>query len=252
MKIILDEEKAAKESIETGKIHNNIHTTIKILIRYWNSIGMNKAQIRDEIEDFLIKNYKGFNSAKWQDDLDKKVKKYTKNKKPLIKVDNIKITQNELDYIGGLENDIQERLAFTLLVYAKVGNAINPNNKNWVNANMKELFKDAKMTGNNQRKYKYIYKIKEYGGIYITKVVNSNGIRIDFLDEDSEVVIIIDDFREFVLEYEKWKGRDIGECEVCGRRIPYYNNKKYCDECQREKQLQWQRESMKKFRKRVK
>jgi predicted amidophosphoribosyltransferase len=46
-----------------------------------------------------------------------------------------------------------------------------------------------------------------------------------------------------------WRGDDIGRCEDCGKRIKITNNRgKYCNECWKERQKEWQRESMKKIR----
>ena len=30
-------------------------------------------------------------------------------------------------------------------------------------------------------------------------------------------------------------------CEACGKRVEWYNNRKYCDECYKEKQKEWDR-----------
>lgn len=233
MKIILDEKAKAEEILNSGEIYDNIYTTMRVLIKYWYlNDGLRKKKITEKLESFLEKSYEGYNPAKWQDKIEKEVNRYIRKKYQFNKVENINITKSELEHIRGLDNIILERLAFTMLVYCKIENTIKPNNKNWINADMKELFKDAKIVGNNTRKYGYLHKIKEYGGIYVTHAVDGDGIRIDFTDEDSEAEIVISDFREFVLEYLKWRGENIGNCEVCGCRIEITGkNQKYCNEC---------------------
>ncbi len=38
-------------------------------------------------------------------------------------------------------------------------------------------------------------------------------------------------------------------CEICGERVTYYNNRKYCDKCYKEKQREWEKKSKDKSRK---
>lgn len=233
MKIILDEKAKAEEILKDGIIYDNIYATMKLLIKYWYlNDGLRKKKITENMEAFLEKAYEGYNPAKWQDKIEKEINRYIRKKYPFNNVKSINISKSELEYIRGLDNMILERLAFTMLVYCKIENSIKPDNKNWINADMKELFKDAMVIGNNTRKYGYIHKIKEYGGIYVSKAVDGNGIRIDFDDSDGEIEIVITDFREFVLEYLKWRGEDVGSCEVCGCRIKMTtSNNKYCKSC---------------------
>lgn len=240
MKIILDEKVKAEEILSSGEIYDNVYTTMRLLIKYWFlNDGLRKKKITEKLESFLEKNYEGYNPAKWQDKIEKEVNRYIRKKYPFNKVESINITKSELDHIRGLDNIILERLAFTMLAYCKIENIIKPNNKNWINADMKELFKDAKIVGNNTRKYGYIHKVKEYGGIYVTQVVDGNGIRIDFASEEGDAELIVSDFREFVLEYLKWRGENIGNCVECGCRIEITNNRiLYCKECAKKSELE--------------
>ena len=58
--------------------------------------------------------YPNYNSVKWSITLDKQVKK--SKKYPLIEIDNIPVTQNEMNTVMSLKNIRKQRLAFTLLV----------------------------------------------------------------------------------------------------------------------------------------
>jgi len=37
-------------------------------------------------------------------------------------------------------------------------------------------------------------------------------------------------------------------CEVCGKRIEYYNNKRYCDECAKQIKMEMDKKRMRKLR----
>lgn len=250
MKIILDEKAVAEEILNTGKIYENIYITIKLLIKYWYiEEGLRKKKITDNLNKFLEENHQGYNQAKYENTIEREINAYIRKKYPFTKVENINITKNELKYIRGLENITLEKVAFSLLVYCKIMNQINPNNSNRINGDLKELFKDARVVGSNEKKYTYIHKIQEYGGIHSTKKIKKQSIRVDFVDEENETEIVISDFREFILEYLKWRGEDIIECEVCGKRVVKVNNKiKYCDECAEEIKKELDRERMKNIR----
>lgn len=69
------------------------------------------------LENFMLVSYPNFNPVKWQDTIERQVKKAKKYS--LIEIDFIPITKNELDTIKSIKNKPQERLAFTLLCLAK-------------------------------------------------------------------------------------------------------------------------------------
>ena len=236
MKIILNEKEVAEQIISSSKKYRNVDTTIDLLIKYWNNIGFNKDEIIESLDEFLSVTHKSYNRVRWANRIDGTINYHLKNNFELTDVKNVVITKSELEYIRGIDSIVTERLAFVLLVYAKILNQINSDNNNYIKNKMDEVFRCAKVTGNTDRKYGYLHQIREYGGIDRPLRVNGSSIQIDFIDEDSEVVMEITDFREFVLEYLKWRGDNIGECEVCGVRIEITNNKTVCcRECAKNK-----------------
>lgn len=237
MKIILNERKQAEEVIFSNQIYRNVNTTIDLLVKYWNNMGYDKNTILSNLDKFLSSAHKNYNKVKWAHKLNGTVDYHMRNNFDLNNIEQVNITENELNHIRGMDNIVIERLAFSLLVYAKILNQINPKNNNYVKNRMDEVFKCAKIIGNTDRKYGYLHQIREYGGIDRPLRVNGTSIQVDFIDEDSEVILEITDFREFVLEYLRWRGENIGNCEVCGIRIKIVNNRvKYCDECWKGKQ----------------
>ena len=234
MKLILNEKEILEKSLNEGFVDTDKPTnTIRILAKHYLSIGMNRPQTIFSIDKFFSDNYKGYNTVKWQNTIEKIVNSIHKNKDyKLINIEKVEITENELERIRNINNDRLERLTFTLLVYAKIFNQLNENETNWVNSEHKYIFSDARVAVKVREQGEMFYKLREFGLIDISKKVDCTNIKINIVDKESKVLITITDFRNFVYEYLKWKGDKIGNCENCGILIKLTNgNLKYCKEC---------------------
>lgn len=232
MKIITNEKEIVRQALEEKIIHKKPSVTVSTLVKYYYGIGMDKIQIKKEIQHFLSQNYPYFNIVKWQKMIDNFVNKYANSESKLITVENIKITKNELNIISGVNNLKQEKILFVLLVYAKIHNQLNKNNNNWTNSEDKDIFSDAKLTVKIKDQRLTLHKLFQTGLISFAKKVNSTNICVNFIDEDSEEVIVLNDFRNFIYEYLKWKGEKIGYCSECGDRFRITSNRKeYCNTC---------------------
>lgn len=252
MRLILNESKVVKEAIE-DKIYDKKKPTniIRLLSKYYLSSGMNKPQTIEAIDKFFIeRKQKDYNSVKWRNTIEKIVNGIHRKKDyELFDVGEINITDIELEKISELNNLKYEKVMFILLVYAKIYNKLNDNQKYWVNEELKYIFSDTKMTLKEVDQCKIIFELSQLGYIEVSKNVDCTNIHVLIANEDSESQIVINDFRNLIYYYLRWKGEKIIECEKCGKLIKPNNNKtKYCKECARETQLQWQRESMRKSR----
>jgi hypothetical protein len=247
MKLILNEKKMVNEYLNGKSVDEKPTNTIRLLVKHYFSIGMNKSQVIDNIEDFFNENMNGYNNVKWQTTIERIVNSIHKSRDySLLVIECINITKSELDTIRNLKNARLERLAFSLLVYAKIYNQMNNNNSNWVNAEHKYIFSDAKVAVKVQEQSLMLHKLAESGLIEVSKMVNCTNVKVNFVDENSENIITISDFRNFVYEYLKYCGEKIGRCEGenCGILFRINSNKhKYCRECWKEKEKEIKRET---------
>lgn len=248
MKIILNEKEVAENIISTNTKFRNVNVTIDLLVKYWNNEGMCKTCILRELDKFLTRTHKSYNKVRWADRIEGTVNWHIKNNFKLTMVEKVEITKKELDYIRGMDNIVCERIAFVMLVYAKILNQINDKNNNYVKNIMDDILRVSKVSGTTDRKYRYIHQIKEYGGIERPMRVDGKSVSVGFIDEEGESFMDITDFREVVLEYLKWRGERIEICSKCGVRIKGYNTKKYCDDCSSRVNLKKSRENMGKIR----
>ena len=103
----------------------------------------------------------------------------------------------------------------------------------WVNTDEKVIFESAglKCTGNERSDY--------IADLYLAKVIefakkNTNlSRRVTFINNESEPVLLISDFRELGYAYLRYCGENIIECGQCGILIRGTANhsRRYCNEC---------------------
>lgn len=252
MRLILNETKMVQDAINDGKYDKKKPTNIiRLLAKYYLANKLNRPKTIMAIDKFFLDNkHKNYNSVKWRNIIEAIVNSVHKDKDyNMFDIHNINITDVELEKISSLNNLKYEKVMFILLVYAKIYNQLNDNQKYWVNEELKYIFSDTKLTLKEVDQCKIIFELSQLGYIEVSKNVNCTNVHVLIANEDSESQIVINDFRNLIYYYLRWKGEKIIECEKCGKLIKPNNNKtKYCKECARETQLQWQRESMRKSR----
>jgi hypothetical protein len=242
MKLVLNEKELVRKSLEEGYIDKKPTNTIKILIKHYFLSGMDKHQVRTSIDVFLRDNLVKYNPVKWDDILTKLIKKAEKDTQQLIIVENVHITNTELNIIKNINNIDLEKLAFTYLVYSKIYNGMNGNEADWVNADRSEIFKDAKITASTQKQRLMVNDLIELGLIESSKRRNCSNKKVLFVDHTGEPELEITDFRETGFIYMKWKGENIGECDCCKILFKVNGkNHKMCKACWKDRQKEIKR-----------
>lgn len=247
--IILNERKFAEECLEKGEMLSTPFQTLSILARYYYYIKNYKPkQIRQSLSDFLKKAYFPYAknevydsestfTDKWDDIIDKIVKKVKKFK--LYETEPIPITEAELKTIGQINSIKLEKLAFTLLCFAKLWNCRNELNNNWTNTNRYDIKRSSKVNAGKQ--YAFLEgELYKRGLIEFAKSNTNLNCRVLFIDDSSKVVLRISDFRCLGYEYAKYKGADYIKCKKCGILFLQKNKgrggrKQYCKDCSLEK-----------------
>lgn len=232
--IILDEKRYAEERLEQKNIGENPYFTLNILSRYYyQCLGYRRKKIHDLLLEFLRATYPKYitNSMGWEVTIDKLASKASK--KPLYIISGISITQAELDTIAGINNKVLERLAFTMLCLAKYHNARNPENNSWVNTDSKDIFKLARISCTSIEREEKIGALHRMGLLQFSQRIDNTNCQVTFVNDNSEEILFIQDYRELGYEYLKYKGGNFIRCAECGilTRGNKYGNKKYCKNC---------------------
>ena len=236
MSVVLNETKQAEYIIEKGEVGTKPTSTLFLLGKYYRQKeNLDKEQTVNKLNEFMAVNYKNYNSALWEEaieDISKKANKY-----PLREITSIGITQSELDKIAELQNIKYEKLLFTMLCYAKLYNTISENNNGWVNTDIQELYRIARVTVKYRKdKFLFLNDIEKTELISFSNKNDNLNLKVNFFDMDGESVLEISDFRELGYEYLNYIGDgSFVRCSECNRLVRKKSkcdhSTKYCNAC---------------------
>ena len=201
MEIILNEREYAERCIKERYVDEKPFRTLSILAKYYFYVhGFKRKKITELLTEFMENSYTRYsaNKASWDESIDKIAKgagKYT-----LYEIDGIWITQAELNKIGSIGDQSLEKLAFTLLCLAKLSNTKNPNNTGWVNNEAKEIYELARVSCSVNQRYINLNKLGMLGLLEFPNKIDNLSVRVTFIDNNSDKVFMVSDFRE--LGYE--------------------------------------------------
>lgn len=219
--------------IENGKTEKPV-LAINLLAKYYRQIkNLSGNKLYDAINDFMKDAYTGYDTARWSKTVDNFIRLASKHK--LSEIEYIPITKNELTTISSLNEIKKERLLFSMLCFAKLYNTKNSKNNGWVNADIRDISKAARVSESIAEREHLLYELIQGKYIQISSKSGNKNMRVLFVDSnvDSEIMLEISDFRELGYEYMNWKNGGYFRCEECG--ILCKQNKKgtrkYCNGC---------------------
>lgn len=233
MEVVLNEKKFAENLIKSKSVDRPL-LALNLVSRYYRQIeGLSGKELYNAVDTFMEESYLGYNTARWSKTVDSFLK--SSNKYKLTEIEYIPITLNELYKISEIENIREERLLFSLLCFAKLYNAKNEKNNGWVNANIRDICRSARVSVPVNDREHYLYELIQLKLIKVSSKSGNDNLKVLFIDNnsDSEVVLKITDFKELGYEYLNWKRGALFICKKCGR---IYNQNKsctrlYCKEC---------------------
>ena len=231
--IVVNENEYAQIRIKNKDIGDNVYTTLSILAKYYYSQGMKRKAVCIELQNFLEVAYPKYaiNKSYWTEIIEKTTTKNAKEK--LFESDGVWITESEWEKILTLGNKILGKLAFTLLCIAKINNQRSSSNNNWVNMDIKEIYKLANISCNTDLRAKRIGTLIHSGLAEFAKRVDNLNLKVLFVDDESKKKFLVNDFRDLGNEYLYRIGENYIRCAECGKLIKNNKNgtKKYCNTC---------------------
>jgi hypothetical protein len=253
LKVVLNEQELIDQSLLNKTFdENNYGTILRVLAKHYFSIGMDQQQVKDTLVSHIRVRVKQYIHKEWNNRIDYAVKSVKKYGYELVDIREVIITMSELTTLKSINDNDLEKIAFVYLIYGKIFNQIKKTNDNWVNIKIKEVLVDAKINKgykSTREQQRALRILNELGILRSSRKVDNTSERVCFIDEASEPVIKISDFRDYVLEYLKWKGENVGSCESCFKLIQVQSNrKKYCNICWKDKWKQYNAEKQREYR----
>lgn len=232
--MIIDEFELA-ENILASK-HINKKSDLFVVAKYLrNEIKCDVAETVAMLDNILTKSDKNYNPIKMASYLESMAIKASDYQ--LKKVEKIQITRKELKTIHDIQSQKLQRLAFSLLVYAKYNNMLSSDNNGWCNISINDLYKTARVsTRNANEKALFLNKLNQLGLISFSKKNTNLNIRCCFIDDSDDYEMSIDDIRELGYQYlSSIDGQQFLICKRCGVIIKKKSKNdysaKYCKDC---------------------
>ena len=253
--LILNEEKYAKELYDG--INKEVKSTmakIRYITRYLvHSEGQNDEDVYQNTVAWMKKYHNNFDESCYSNVISDAIKKA--HQYPFYIIDNIKITQSELDIISSLDNLRAEKVLFVLLCMAKQQKLSNGFTNGLVKYSITELCKLARVSVPAEDREYILYEIVKRGLLGYPKKNDTQCLIVNFMGLDS-VVLELDetDCQELAYVYLSWKnnGKGYTRCERCNRLMKQSKTrpKKYCEICGKEVERENTRERVRRYRER--
>lgn len=251
--LILNEEQYAKNLYDGKNTEvKSIMSKIRYITRY-----LVHSESKDDDEAYklsvawLKKHHDNFDESCYSNVISDAIKKASKY--PFYVIDNIVITQSELNAISSLNNLRAEKVLFVLLCMAKQQRLSNGFTNGLVKYSITELCKLARISVPADDREYILYEIVKSGLLGYPKKNNTQCLIVNFIDTN-DVVLELDenDCQELAYVYLSWKNNGNGytRCQRCNRIMKQSKTKpkKYCEKCAKEVEREQTRERVRRYR----
>lgn len=250
--LIVNEKIICEKALSEKNIEGKPMKTIRLIIKKYLNEKLTKEQVFEKVDNFMKEIYKDkYNKSYWKKVITEAINTVSKyNSYNLIDIEKIEIYKEELEIIESLNDITLEKLAFTLLVYAKINRIINPTSDGRINISLNSIFEEAKI----KKDKKLLHKLVELKYILTNATCDSTTMKINYMKNEGDVNIVVDNLQDsnaitYYLEHKL--GYKYGICEVCGKRFRKLNPKNtsqiYCSRCKNN--IEKEKDKIKKYNK---
>lgn len=205
------------------------HTMTRIA-RYYYSEGYKKPEIRQKIEEYMLRCDPSINIVSWQKSIDKIVAQA--DRYSLVEIDSVPITRKEINMCKKAGGAPQQRVLFAMLCFAKFYNILSESNNGWVNQKDAVVFNAANVAMSFKMQALMVADLVEKGFVELSTKVNNTNVRVLFIDNDGKAVARVSDFRNIGNKYQMILGKPFIECSNCGLVVKRSGTRqKYCPSC---------------------
>ena len=242
-----NEKAYAEHIIENGFGTKHLNQELTIMAKYFRDKG--HEDIKETLYEFCEKKMKGeFNRVTYFKNINAAVKKAVDNEEPLIVINEIPVTEQELERINGFNIDYEyKKILFTMMVLEKLNKEYyhlktgkEKNNEHFFGGttkNYKELVESSGISFSKRNKSKYIHEVihnlNENG---IVEIKNKGSVKLLYLYDikhSNTSTMSVKDFDDIGLYFDLFnKTEKVKSCESCGKPVRIKSNRtKFCDQC---------------------
>ena len=245
--LIMNEVKDAERIIARDITGYKPAMAIGVLAKYYiKKHSKTVGEAKRLIEKCLVDNWPCINLSEWTDYIDKSIKRAKKF--PLKEIEEVPVTQKEIDIINSFPVKRHQKLAFTLLVIAKFNYMVSGHE--WVNNSLDEINKAAGITWKSIKdKCMDIHELYVRDLIVFPKRIDSTSIKVLYIDKDGEPVIRVKSFENVGKVWSTYNCDNYKQCVDCGKPFEVSGTSRRrkirCDECQHKFRLKYKSEKEK-------
>ena len=236
MLILNEEQYAANLYIGKNDQVNSVVGKIGYITRYHlYTLGLSDEDNYKFTVEWMNRNHDNFDESYYSNFVSDAIKRA--HKMPFYLVDNIKITQSELQSISSLDNLRAEKVLFVLLCMAKQQRVVSGFTNGLVRYSLTDLCKLARISVPADDREYILYNILQKGLLGCPKKNDTKCLIVNCINDDDEAALELDevDCQELAYVYLNWKndGKGYTRCQRCNKLIKQSKTRprKYCDEC---------------------
>lgn len=252
--IILNEAACAERLLANNETLEDVKSTLSLLARYCAQIlELDTEASQQLLREFADKNYREVSLHY----LDGKITYYTENKSqvPLINIDYVPVTENELTAIAGLETVRLQSIAFAALALAKLDTMKYPDMDFWLTGDRwGEVARRANITISDRELGYEFGRMKQAGMLELPKRIDGCSLHLMYVSPLSAENVVMElrdqDFKDLGYALRAYWGEPFVKCQECGRWIRQAKNgrRKFCDDCAADNQRALNKAYMKRSR----
>ena len=230
---MLNERTYAQSALASGELGKKPSEAVGRIMRMWHADGMSTPDIKNNILSFLSEHAPDLSLPRWEPAIERQIKLLDKFQ--LIELDEIPITQREIDTILALGGRMHRRLAFTLLCLAKFRNTVNEKNNNWAGRNDKEAMQMANIRQSVVAQAALFRELRNAGLIKFALRVDNLNVQVLFIDTEGETAYSVTDMRNLGNQFHAIEGESFFNCQRCGicTKQNKAGSRKYCLSCEK-------------------
>ena len=250
-KFKFDEQSAIEKMIKSKFVdENNVTNTIYSLAKYnHHTLHLNDKENYNAVLKYITENCENIFEESIYEDITNCIKSSKKHKYALI--NEVCITQSELDVIKSLNDIKQEKVIFVILAISKYFNLLAEKDYDSAFLNTSDICKLARITIPVKERDVFLQFLYEKDLLYKHTWAGSNIKKVTFISHDPEdkVVLRLDesDFKDLAYTYMAYlEPHKFRRCVTCGtwmRRNNY--DKRLCTECTKNGNIQEEKDKIK-------